>query len=151
LALSIREQILRVVEALLGAAGKPAGLTVHRQRTRPIEGDTLPAILFYAADDDLISVGGADDSPLVERHMNLRVECRAVGTEITPPDAALDPLYVWAVGQLVGKGRLGGLASRVVEGRTEWYSKEGDVAVAAEAIIFTVKYRTARADPTSTT
>ena len=33
------------------SGGGPSGLTVHRERTRPIEIDSLPAIMIYADDE----------------------------------------------------------------------------------------------------
>ena len=63
---SIREQIMVALVAALstGGAGSPAGLTVHRERTRPIETDSLPAIMVYADDDVPKPLGAAGVSRL---------------------------------------------------------------------------------------
>lgn len=149
---SIREQIMVLLMAALnaGGAGSPAGLTVHRERTRPIEIDSLPAILVYA-DDDVPKPLGQQiyAAPLTERQFSLALECRAQGTSSISPDAALDPILVWAAITVLSNERFGGLASGVEEGRTVWSSREGDVAVAAAKLSFTIKYRTSRLDPTS--
>lgn len=130
---------------LLAGAGAPAGLTVHRERTYPIEKDTLPSILIYLEDDPPRPIGSHYAAPLMERSAELIVECRARGN---PPDASLDPLIVWATQTLVGNEKFSGLGNCVEEGKTTWSSKTGDDAVASATIRFTVKYRTSRADPT---
>lgn len=147
---SIRNQIFDAIETVLAASGGPTGLTVHRERTRPIEKETMPAILLYADDDIPKPLGGQQyKAPLTERQLGLVCQCRAMGTLSISPDEALDPLIVWATKQIVGNEQFGGLANGVDEQRTVWISREGEVPVAAAAIHFTVKYRTARADPTS--
>lgn len=153
---SIRELILAAVVANLNAAGKPAGVTVHRMRTRTIEDDQLPAILVYSEDDDPRPLGGqVYKSPLIERQLVLYVECRAQGSLAVPVDLALDPLLVWTAQVLVGNEKIvttdfpGGLANGVVEQKTAWLSKEGDKIIGAASTQWIVKYRTARADPTS--
>lgn len=147
---SIRNQIFVAIENVLTATGGPTGLTVHRERTRPIEKETMPAILLYADDDIPKPLAGQQyKAPLTERQLGLVCQCRAQGTLSISPDEALDPLIVWATKQIVGNEQFGGLANGVDEQRTVWISREGEVPVAAAAIHFTVKYRTARADPTS--
>jgi hypothetical protein len=151
LAASIREQIiLALVAALTDQPNPPAGLTIHRERTRPIEQDSLPAIMVYA-DDDVPKPLAAQvyRSPLTERQLSLAIECRAQGSSTVPPDQALDPVLVFAALAVFADESFGGLASGVEEGRTVWVSREGDVAVAAAKWGITVKYRTSRLDPTS--
>ena len=150
MSVSIRENIFGAIQALLGMSGGPAGLTIHRERTRPIEKETMPAILLYADDDIPKPLAGQQyKAPLTERQLGLVCQCRAIGTLSISPDEALDSLIVWATQQIVGNEQFGGLANGVDEQRTVWISREGEVPVAAAAIHFTVKYRTARADPTS--
>ncbi|MBZ5700255.1 MAG: hypothetical protein LAN84_00250 [Acidobacteriia bacterium] len=152
MAASIREQIMVALVAALGAggAGSPPGLTVHRERTRPIEIDSLPAILIYA-DDDVPKTLGQQTyaAPLTERQFSLTLECRAQGSNGISPDEALDPVLVWAATTVLANERFGGLASGVDEGRTAWSSREGDVPVASAKLSFTIRYRTSRLDPTS--
>jgi hypothetical protein len=145
---SIREQIFALATTLLGGPGAPAGLTVTRERLRPIEKESLPAVLLYADDDVPKPLAGQlYQAPLTERQLSLVAECRAkAGTGAT--DTALDPLLVWVIQTLTANEKFGGLASGIEEQRTTWISREGEIAVAAAAIHFTVKYRTARADPT---
>jgi len=152
---SIREQIILAVIALFSGAGAPAGLTVHRERTRPIESDSLPAILVYCDDDAPVTLLKQQFAPLVTRNLILHVECRAQGSTTNPPDAALDPLLVWVTQQLTQNEKFPtsavppvNLGNGVEEGKTTWISKEGDQLYAAAAMEWTVKYRTSRLDPT---
>lgn len=137
-----------VVAAL--SSGGPSGLTVHRERTRPIETDSLPAIMVYA-DDDVPKTLAKQvyRSPLTERQLSLVLECRAAGSSGVSVDEALDPILVFAAQTVFEDVTFGGLASEVEEGRTAWSSKEGDTAVAAAKWSITIMYRTSRLDPTS--
>lgn len=151
-AATIREQIISAIIAALGVMGgnRPGGLTVHRERTRPIEVDSLPAILVYAEDDVPKPLGQqVYGSPLTERQLTVSLECRAQGTSSVSPDEALDPLLVYATQQMFADEKFGGLANQVEEGKTAWNSREGDVPVASARLSFTVRYRTSRLDPTS--
>ena len=147
---SIREQIVIALVAALNAEGGPAGLTVHRERTRPIEIDSLPAIMVYN-DDDVPKPLAAQvyAAPLTERRLSVAMECRAAGSSGISPDQALDPILVWAAEAVFADEHFGGLASSVEEGRTVWSSKETDTPIAAAKWNVTIKYRTARTDPTS--
>jgi hypothetical protein len=139
-----------LVAALNSGTSGITGLTVHRERTRPIEIDSLPAILIYA-DDDVPKPLAQQvyAAPLTERQFSLALECRAQGSSIVSPDGALDPVLVWAAKTVLTNERFGGLASGVEEGRTMWSSREGDVPVASAKLSLTIRYRTSRLDPTS--
>ena len=147
---SIREQIVSAIGQLLQADGAPDGLTVHRERTRPIESDALPALLVYCEDDDPTTTDKQTfRSPLVERSLHVIVEARARVTGSLSPDEALDPLLVWTATQILQNETIGGLAIGAIEGRTSWITKEADVVVAAAIANYHIRYRTARTDPTS--
>lgn len=151
MASSIREQIIGAVMAALNAgANPPAGLTIHRERTRAIEIDSLPAIMVYA-DDDVPKPLAQQvyAAPLTERQLSLALECRAQGTGSVSPDEALDPVLVFAALAVFADEKFGGLANGVEEGRTVWSSRESDAPVAAAKWTITIKYRTSRLDPTS--
>jgi hypothetical protein len=150
MASSIREQIASAIVAALSAAGGPTGLTVHRERTRPIETDSLPAIMVYFEADDAPKPFDKQKyrSPFVERTLVVALECRAQGSASTPPDQALDPITVWATQRMFADETFGTLAIGADEGATKWYSREGDLPVAAATIRFSVVYRTSRLDPT---
>ena len=80
-AITIREQIIVAVVAILSgdaadppAPQIPAGLVVHRERTRPIETDALPAILIYFEDDEPVPIASKVGAPLTLRAMDIGVE-----------------------------------------------------------------------------
>ncbi|MGA3295278.1 MAG: hypothetical protein ABSE45_15020 [Candidatus Acidiferrales bacterium] len=150
MASSIREQIVAALIAALNGSSGISGLSIHRERTRPIETDSLPAIMVYFEDDAPKPFDRQKfRSPLVERDLAVALECRAQGSQSVSPDAALDPVLVWAVKGGFADETLGGLALGAEEGRTAWRSREGDVPVAAATLHFTIHYRTSRLDPTA--
>jgi hypothetical protein len=143
---TIREQILAAIETLLVSPG----LNVHRERTRPIDEDSLPAVVIKCDDDAPRTL--ADQrfgAPLTERCLEIKFECRAQGGDRISPDQALDPVLAWVVYQVMNNERLGGLAMGATEGRTVWNSREGDQPIAAATLNVSIKYRTSRLDPTS--
>jgi hypothetical protein len=144
---TIREQIISLAMSSLSASGAPAGLTVHRERTRAIESDSLPALMVYFEDDVPTTIGSKVAAPLTERVITVAVECRAQGSLTVSPDQALDPLIEWVIYQFFLDERFGGLANEVVEGKTSWSSKEGDQPLASATIHLSIKYRTKRTDP----
>ena len=147
---SIREQIADYFVGVLQASGAPAGLTVHRERTRPIEAaNDLPAILLYFEDDTPESTAQERQPPLVERSLHIIVELRARVTGGVSSDRTLDPLLVWTDQQITQNETAGGLANNAKLGKITWISKEADVTVAAAIANYHIRYRTARTDPTS--
>jgi hypothetical protein len=154
---SIREQIAaEIIEVLkappTGDATPPANLTVHRERTRPIEQDKLPAILVYFEDDEPTPLEKQKfQAPLTQRHLGVVLEMRAVPTTGQAPDEVVDPLYVWAVQQIMSNERFDGLAMGVTEGPMKWTAKEADAILAGAALHLVIHYRTSRLDPTKAT
>jgi hypothetical protein len=153
---TIREQIILAALGYLTAAGgpapaptMPADLTVHRERTRAIELDSLPAVLLYFEDDAPVPIGSRYAAPLTERILTIAAECRAQGSAAVSPDQALDPLLEWVIYQFFANEKFGGLANGIEEQKTSWTSKEGDVPLASATIRLAIKYRTSRTDPSS--
>jgi hypothetical protein len=145
---SIREQIAVAVIAVLQKSGAPAGLTVHRERTRPITLDKLPAILAYFEDEEPTPLAKQRfQAPIVERHLNLVLELRTTPSADQSPDEAVDPLYLWAVQQIMANERFDGLAMGVTEGPMKWMAVESDVIFAGAALHLIIHYRTSRLDP----
>lgn len=149
--LAIAAALVAALEAsTVGGYSAPAGLTVQRERTRPIETDSLPSIFVYFEDDPVKPFAEQTyRSPLVVRELAIAAECRAQASESISPDEALDPVLVWAVKAGLIDETFGGLALGAIESRTEWKSREGDVPVAAATLHFLIRYRTSRLDPTS--
>ena len=152
---SIRDQIAdAVVNALEGPAKgnvpQPPGLTVHGERTRPLAKDKLPATLVYFEDEEPTPFAKQKfQAPLTERHLNLVLELRAIPDAGQRTDSAVDPLYLWAVQQIMADERFGGLAMGVTEGTTKWMATEADVVFAGAALHMVIHYRTSRLDPSA--
>lgn len=156
MAASIRERVATAIVAAvsgtgeLGAAGMPAGLHVHRERTRPIEKDDLPAILLYFEDDEPLPLAKERfKAPLTERVLNAIAEIRVEPADGQSPDEAVDAFYVWLIQSLGADESFGGLAMGLMEGPVKWFSKEADVVYAGAAVHLAVHYRTTRLDPTT--
>lgn len=149
--------VLKEIAAVLDGPGKPEGVTVHRQRDRPIWVDNLPAMVVYPAPnpngvEEEVSwarmsqrMGGQ-----LGRTLNFRVELRAEVPDDEPATDVLDEMYVWAVKALHGSDRLNGL---VVAGPREQRSAsqsetDGERTIARMAIEFEAEYRTRVLDPT---
>lgn len=143
---SIREKIIQAAVAALEAAGKPAELTVHRNRELPIEDDNLPAMIVFYGEDDPRSRTHDNTS---ERTLTLAIETRASTTVAgTPGDKVTDPYTNWMTQALMADDTLGGLATSVVEGTTLPGSKTTSKAVHAFAgTAWTIKYITATDNP----
>ena len=154
---SIREQVAGAVVAALNAAAaggvtQPIGLTVHRERTRPITKDKLPATLVYFEDDEPTTLAKqVFRAPLTERHLGVVIEMRAIGSSSQSPDEALDPLYLWVMQQIMADETLGGLAMGVTEGPMKWMATEADVIFAGAALHLVIHYRTSRLNPATVT
>lgn len=152
---SYRKQIADAAVGYLTAAtsangwNKPTGLTAHRERTRPVEKEILPAIVVFFEDETPQPIGSHYKAPLTERDLELSLDIRAQVPSGSSADDVLDPLTVWAVYQILSHEDFGGIANGVEELKTSWYSREGDVVIAQATIRMRVKYRTSRIDPSS--
>jgi len=145
-------QIMEAVVALLGASGKPTGLTVHMDRSTPIWQDSLPAVVVYPA----ASPQGVEEtvehvripSTRVRRTLNFRTELRVSVAEGVAPITAVDPLYLWVVTQLAP---VNSVAGAHIKGPIEVRSMsdalvEGESHFAAKAVEWEIQYDTPRAD-----
>lgn len=151
---SRRDQIIVACVNALNAAGKPPGVTVHRQRTLSLSHDHLPASVVYAVQEENDTGPGKGAAPdrrrKAVRTFRLCVEHR-VDAENEAPDAVLDPLLSWAVQALCEDITLGGLADDVKELGTTWDEQEQDKVYAAARTFFAIRYLTDAADPDALT
>lgn len=152
---SFRKQVADLAVTYLAAATssngwtKPTGLTAHRERTRPLEKESLPAILVYFEDEKPRPIGSDYRAPLTERDIQLIFDIRALVPSGQSADDVLDPLTVWTLYQIFSHEDFGGIANGVEEMNTAWYAREGDNVIGQATIRMRVKYRTSRIDPSS--
>lgn len=143
-----KERIIVEAVSRLNAPGRPPGLHFHRNRTLPIERDTLPSGVAYPAVPPLggesETVERLDHDDGVERRMNLRIELRVAGDV---PDALIDPHYAWTVRALREDPTLGGLCLDIQELRHQDDAVVMNVPVGARAVDFAVTYITSEDDP----
>jgi hypothetical protein len=142
--MSIRESIVAAAFDALNGEGKPAAVTVHRYRARPIDAETeLPSIVIYLHKEivDPSTLGG-----VAKRRLRLRLEHRVEGE---PIDAALDPLVTWGTQAMFTDPTLGGLVLRLEEVEIQWAADaEMDQELGAARQEFELTYHTDEADPT---
>jgi hypothetical protein len=150
---SRRLQILDAAETRLNVASvtvnavartKPAGLNVHRFRLRPLQAESLPAMVIYMQTDpdpERRATGTLD------RTMRVAVESLVKVTSGTPPDDAVDPLINWAVLALLSEETLGGLARQITERGTVWAPEEGEQSFMRALTVFDIQYLTRDNDP----
>jgi hypothetical protein len=138
---TVRKRIVDAVVATLSDAAKPAGLTVHKYRLRPLERDQLPAVVVFSIDE---SVSLENIVPQVARRLVVRCEARHHGDV---PDDALDPILSWVVQRITTDATLQDLTVRVSEVGTEWMAEQKDVVLAAAAVDFAIDYYTLETNP----
>lgn len=139
-----RNAIIVAAVAALNGVGKPAGLTIHRMRAKPIEKDKLPAAVVYIVSEPVKKA--APNATLVQRELRFRVEVRTTG-EV--PDEALDDYAQWVVEALMTDQSLGGVCRELSEVESEWDAVAADKTYAAVGIDFIAMYRTVAADPST--
>jgi hypothetical protein len=147
--LSIREQILQALVDLWDEPSKPTGLTVHRDPSRPIPSDDLPALAVSMEPSDSERTERLDHSPGVERTMTVRAGIRAGGSDVESLYEQTDEIYVWVVTQVALDRTLGGLSEDIVERRASFEAAEADKTFHALGILFDVTYFTSEDDPTA--
>lgn len=148
---STRDSILARIVSQLGAAGKPTGLNVYRQRSFPIGSDVLPAMLVYAVDEE-VNTGpgfGVGSTPRRKAVRTLKVAVYSRVDGGSSPDNALDPLLNWSVQQLCGDPKCNSLALDTKELGTAWDEADMDQMYAGARQYFAVEYFTDAHNPTS--
>ena len=144
---SRREAIMLAVVAALNGVEKPAGLSVHRMRTRPIHKDVLPALVVYLGPESVARGDGAFGYKN-RRNQTVRVEVRMVVPPGVSPDTALDPLTSYVEQRLMLDYTFGGVARNTQVTAIDWDANdETDAHYAAAAMDFTIEYLTAAGDP----
>jgi hypothetical protein len=155
---SRRDAILDALVAALGGAGKPAGLTVDRSRTRAFAQSQLPATALYAVSEEITERAGRglDNETLVKRRLTICAETR-VTAGATTSDQAIDQYISWVVQALCSNQHVGTdgagkpLAHDVAEQGTVWSSDETDAVYAGAKQVFDIIYATLGSDPDAVT
>lgn len=146
---SLREaEVAPAIVAALGVASvggtpKPAGLTVHRRRNRPVEGGGLPAMVVWFAAEGVTY----DATSKADRTLRFWVGCWVEVADQAVPDVALDALLVWAVKALQADITLGGATIDVREIRTVWDFDIEAEDLACANVEFEAVYQTSYSNP----
>ena len=117
--LILAEVVARLQGAPLGPQAMPAtptaSLTVSRYRVLELKPANLPHISVYTVSATTDSVGGGSET---QTEIKLGIWARPENGQSL--DEALDPLWTWAVQQLLTDQSLGGLARKVVPTQRIW-------------------------------
>jgi hypothetical protein len=142
---SITKRIAAQVVTVIGALGVPAGVTVNKTRDTAVALNELPMYSVYLDNEHADPQGQPRRPVITKRELDLAVKIRVNGT-----DDDIDPHRQWIIASIIGDPSLGGLATNVTEGDTEWDSEEGtDGSFTATIIHFKVEYQTKPADITA--
>jgi hypothetical protein len=142
---SYTKRITSQIVAVLGAPGVPTGVTVNKSRDTAVAVNELPMYSVYLDNEHPEPIGQPRRPVLIKRELDLAVKIRVAGT-----DDDIDPHRQWVIAQIMTDTSLGGLASNIQEGDTEWDSEEAtDGNYTASIIRFKVEYYTKPADITA--
>jgi hypothetical protein len=143
---SLREQVMQEVFLLLNANGSPA-LNIYREQLDEIDAASCPAY-DLALDEESVSDGEEAAHGEVKRSVKLKVRCINVIT--SAGSAVVDPLYVFAVQQILKDDTLGGLIYQVKETGSRFVYRPGGKDVIGLEIDFEAIITTVRDDPAQT-
>lgn len=145
---SIRSQILAFLVSALNGAGKPSGVTVEKFRLDSLEPTNLPSLIIYPIQEQVERALPELRSPIVNRVLTVRIECRAVGVSPVTPDEMVDTMLTWVVKSCLADRTLGKLATDTQETLLEWTaSGNPDADYAKGNIELTIRYTTKTVDP----
>jgi hypothetical protein len=133
--MSRREQILAAAIAALNAASNPPA-TAYRTRIDPVNQGELPAIVLYGLKETVEHAG-----PTTRRRiLTMRLEIVQEGA--APADAAIDPIYLFAVNTLMADATLGGLVKGLYEIAVQWETEASYQDACVAVVDFEVHYTT---------
>ena len=139
----ILEEILnRISGAPLGDISKPAGLAVDRCRLLELKPTQLPHISIYPMEGTSDRKGATSESAML-----VKVVLWVKGSNASPVDADLDPLWLWVVQQLVTDESLGGKAIRLQPAQKVWGFSINQAPFGDLDLHFLITYRHSTADP----
>lgn len=136
-----RELLIQYAKDQVDAAGKPAGLIVHRSRLLPIDDEDLEgggAVVIYPMQDTRGTRTQGANGSAADLTLRLRFEVRVRGKE---PDVLVDPIYSWIVQQMLADTTCGGLARTVDEIGTTWDRELMVTSYGAAAVDIEIEYR----------
>lgn len=140
LAIPTGPALLALPARLQAIAGELGGLEVGRAPLRPDEGPRIRVYPWEAAPT-------VKSASIVSVALLLKLELLRVIPEGEAADQAIAPLYVWAVRRLLALDALGGLATKIEEGRRQWRAAEAERAHALLSLDVVVTYQTRTDDP----
>ncbi len=141
----------RIVDYLVSASclaqvsGLPAGLTVGRGKTTPMQLTGHPRVDVYVGPEiKWQPVGTVRTGTPILRGFTAILDIRVIGAI---PDEALDPIEVWCEARLFADETMGGLATGVIGWRVEQDARQLDKNYALSTIYADIEFATPRGNP----
>lgn len=139
MSLSLREQLLQALMAVLTPVAAAEGAGLLRSPTLALPREQSPALLLFPESDAITE--RANDR--VTRELTVRVTALARGDDGA---VVADRLLVAAHRALFGDVNLGGLALGLKELDTEWDLEDADATACAIPARYRISYRTLQSD-----
>jgi hypothetical protein len=119
---------------------------VEKFRLDSLEPSQLPSMILYPVQEAVERALPELRSPIVNRSLTVRIECRAGGT--SPADDQLDAMLTWVVKSCLADRTLGKLATDTQETLLEWSASGApDTDYAKGNIELTIRYATQTVNP----
>ncbi len=134
--MSTRQKQIRAFLFAAISAGVPTGTTVHQDRRKPLEQESLPSVTIFSVSDRPAEEDVDHGRPHM-RVYTLRAECITTGR---PDDDATDDLAEAVRVAVFQDQGCGGLAERIGFSGQQWDGAELEEAYAATALDFAVTY-----------
>jgi hypothetical protein len=127
------QKIISAISTLMAAAGKPANLVVSTSRVKPASASKLIVVAPLLDAPAREATSRNREYLGVRRLLTVGLLCRVSGM-----DSDNEALRKWVISQLFKDQTLGGLASSISEGETEWQGEmdsESDYSIAVMQIV----------------
>jgi len=136
--ISLREQILQAILALLEPVAVANGASLHRSPTVALTREQSPALVLYPESD--VITQRANDR--VSRELTIRLVAMARAIPPNSPETLADQLLTQAHRALFTDSQLGELVLGIHEEACEWDVEDADAIAAAIPASYRLIYRT---------
>ncbi len=139
--ISIREQMLQRMLALLAPVAAAQGAALLRSPVHAVSREQSPALLLFPESDTITD----HHNDRVERHLVIRLVALA-REGVEPAEVVADRLLVAAHISLMQNANLDGLALSLKELDSDWEIEDADATAAALPARYQITYRTLASD-----
>jgi hypothetical protein len=142
--LILAEVLARLNGTARGPSVRPSGLTVDRSRMLELKPEKLPHASIYPLVGDTSRKGTAAESALT-----MKIAIWVKGSNASPVDKDMDPIWQWIHQQLFADESLGGLSMQIHQIQKVWGFALHQAPFGDLDLHYQVIYRHSPTDPTS--